>query len=42
MGKDIAFQVDVLLGDIPVAVRLGEQFAALAVDEQSWFPRSQS
>ena len=38
MGKDIPFQVDILLEDIPVAVRLGNELTALAVDEQGGFP----
>ncbi|MCI5209353.1 MAG: hypothetical protein D3910_11290 [Candidatus Electrothrix sp. ATG2] len=38
IGEDISFQVDILLGDIAVAVGLGDEFTALAVDEQACFP----
>ena len=38
MSENIAFQVDILLGDIAVAVGLGNEFAAFAINKESCFP----
>ncbi|WP_339133403.1 MAG: hypothetical protein WGN25_12680 [Candidatus Electrothrix sp. GW3-4] len=38
MGENIPFQIDVLFQNIAVAVRLGDESAALAGDKQGIFP----
>ena len=37
MSEDVAFQIDILFQNIPVAVGLGDELAAFAIDEKGGF-----